>query len=763
MIGNFNEEAQNILVKAKLEMLDLNHPYIGTEHLVLATLHTNSELSTRLKEYGLTYDKFRQEIINVIGTGSKKSEIFLYTPLLRKVIENAILDSKDNNNGEVTPYHLFSSLLEEGEGIAIRIFISMNLDVESMYEEFSTRLIKKRKKKKKIIAEDLGIDLTEKAKNNLLDPVIGREKEVQRVLEILCRRCKNNPLLIGLPGVGKTAIVEELSRLIANNEAGILNGKKIISIDMASLVAGTKYRGEFEDRMKKLIKEVESDNDIILFIDEIHTLVGAGGAEGAIDASNILKPALARGKIRIIGATTTAEYHKYIEKDGALERRFQKIFVEEPSISDTKNILLKLKPLYEKYHKVSMNDSIIDSIINLSEKYIYDRNRPDKELDIMDEVCSKVSLQNNTNEEINKLQKELNDIRNKKKTYILDNDIKQAYYYRQKENEVLNKLNSIELTTTNSKEVSINDIATVINNRCSIPMYEVLSDSIKSIKTIEGNLSKTIIGQEKAIKELMSITKRIKLGYKDNKCYSLLFIGPTGVGKTLMAKTYAKTIVGESNFIRLDMSEYSDITSVNKIIGSNPGYIGYDDNKNILGLIKEKPNAILLLDEIDKAHPSVINLFYQILDEGKIKDNQGNIIRFDHITIIMTSNIGFEEIKVGFNQNKEDEVLSSLKNAFSPSFINRIDNIITFNSLNKNNLIDIINNRINYIKDKYNNITINIDNNTLEEIITKCNYHEYGARKVNKVLSNIVENKVVDAIINKEQNITITSNKTVKI
>lgn len=762
MIGNFNEEAQNILVKAKLEMLDLNHPYIGTEHLVLATLHTNSELSTRLKEYGLTYDKFKEQIINIIGMGSKKSEIFLYTPLLRKVIENAILDSKDNNNGEVTPYHLFSSLLEEGEGIAIRIFISMDLDVESMYEEFASKLIKKRKKKKKILAEDLGIDLTEKAKNNLLDPVIGREKEVQRVLEILCRRCKNNPLLIGLPGVGKTAIVEELSRLIASNEAGILNGKKIISIDMASLVAGTKYRGEFEDRMKKLIKEVENDNDIILFIDEIHTLVGAGGAEGAIDASNILKPALARGKIRIIGATTTAEYHKYIEKDGALERRFQKIFVEEPSISDTKNILLKLKPLYEKYHKVSMNDSIIDSIIALSEKYIYDRNRPDKELDIMDEVCSKVSLQNNTNEEASKLQKELNDIRDKKKTYILDNDIKKAYYYRQKENEVLNKLNSLELTITNNKEVLINDIASVINNRCSIPMYEVLSDSVKSIKTIEDSLSKTIIGQDNAIKELISITKRIKLGYKDNKCYSLLFIGPTGVGKTLMAKNYAKSFLGESNFIRLDMSEYSDVTSINKIIGSNPGYVGYDD-KNILGLIKEKPNSILLLDEIDKAHPSVINLFYQILDEGKIKDNQGNVIRFDHITIIMTSNVGFEEIKVGFNQNKEDEVISSLKTVFPPSFINRIDNIITFNNLNKDNLIDIINNRIDYIKNKYNNITINIDNSVLEEVINKCNYHEFGARKVNKVLSNIVENKVVDAIINEKDSITITSNKVVNI
>lgn len=755
MIGNFNNEAQNVLVRSKLEMIDLHHPYIGTEHLVLAILHSDSELSRKLNNYGLTYEKFREEIIKIIGMGSKKSEIFLYTPLLRKVIENAILDSKDNNNGEVTVNHLFSSLLEEGEGIAIRIFISMDLDIESMFDDLAVRLVEKKKRKKKILVEELGVDLTDKARNNLLDPVIGREKEVKRILEILCRRCKNNPLLIGLPGVGKTAIVEELSRMIVNNNAGVLNGKRIISIDMASLVAGTKYRGEFEDRMKKLIKEVESEDDIILFIDEVHTLVGAGGAEGAIDASNILKPALARGKIRVIGATTTSEYHKYIEKDGALERRFQKVFIEESSLSTTKDILHHLKPLYEKYHNVSMSDEVIDSIINLAEKYVFDRNRPDKELDIMDEVCSMVSLKSSNNDEVNELNKKLSSIRDKKKMYILDNDIKKAYYYRKRENDILNKLNDIELSNKKcNKVVSREDVISVINSKTSIPINTVLSDCTKCIDDIKSSLSNTIIGQDKVINELINITKRIKLGYRDNKCYSYLFVGPSGVGKTLMAKMYAKSISGEDNFIRLDMSEYSDSTSVSKIIGSNPGYVGYDD-ENILSLIRQKGNAVILLDEIDKAHSSVINLFYQILDEGKIKDSQGNVVRFDHTTIIMTSNIGFEGVNFGFNKSDNDEVMSSIKGVFSNSFINRIDSIIIFNYLTEDNMVDIIKNRINYIKKKYANISINIDNNVVLDIVSRCNYHEFGARKVDKILSSVVEDRVVDAIIKSENSIDI--------
>ncbi len=395
MFGNFTEEARIILTHAKKEMYELKHPYIGSEHLLLAILKEKNDISKKLLEYNLNYDKFKSEIIKVVGKGTKESEWFLYTPLLKRIIENAILDSKDNNSGNVTVEHLFSSMLEEGEGVAIRIMLGMNIDLEELYNEFSYKLVSKPrgKKNKKLLLEELGVDLTEKALKGELDPVIGRDKEIKRVLEILSRRTKNNPLLIGEAGVGKTAIVEELSKMISTGDVPMsLKNKRIISLDMATTVAGTKYRGEFEERIRKILKEIEENDDIILFIDEIHTLVGAGGAEGAIDASNIFKPALARGKLRCIGATTIDEYKKFIESDGALERRFQKVLVEIPDKKVVRDILMKLKGIYEKFHLVKISDEIIDLIIELSEKYIYDRNQPDKAIDLLDEVCAKVSL-----------------------------------------------------------------------------------------------------------------------------------------------------------------------------------------------------------------------------------------------------------------------------------------------------------------------------------------------------------------------------------
>jgi len=760
MIGNFNEETQKILVNAKLEMINLKHPYIGTEHLVLSILKSNTDLANRLKEYDLTYDKFKNEIIKIVGTGSKKSEFFLYTPLFKKVIENAIIDSKENNNGEVTLEHLFSALLEEGEGIAIRILIGMGIDVEDMYDEFSNKLIKTRNKKnKKLLVEELGINLTEKAKNNELDPVIDREDSVQRLIEILCRRTKNNPILIGKAGVGKTAIVEELARLIEKDKVPInLSGKKIISLDMASAVSGTKYRGEFEERMKKIIKELEENDDIILFIDEIHTLVGAGGAEGAIDASNILKPALARGKIRCIGATTYDEYKKYIEKDSALERRFQKITVEEPSLEETRDILLKLKPIYERYHKVKIENNIIDKIITLSEKYIYDRNRPDKCIDILDEVCSKVSIkEDKSTKDIKKLKETLNKINKQKNSLIIENNIDKAYLCRKEETNIINKINELELNYKKiNKEVTLEDIATVINNKTKIPLYEILEDNSKTIKVIESNLKKEIIGQDEVVDKLIKITKKIKLGYKDNRCNSMLFVGSSGVGKTMLSSIFAKNLVGEQNYIRLDMSEYSDSTSINKIVGSSPGYVGYDDNKNILEEIRNKPNAVILLDEIEKAHPLVINLLYQILDYGKIKDSKGNIIRFDNNIIIMTSNIGFEKNKVGFTSTNNDNIISNLKNEFSNSFINRIDEIIIFNNLNEEDITKIVKNKINKIKNKYKEkIKVTIGNNILKEIVSSSNYNIFGARRIDKIIEKYIENIIIDAIIENKQEINI--------
>ena len=750
MISNFNEEAQEILIKAKLEMLELHHPYVGTEHLVLAILHTNNELTEKLAKYNLTYTKFKKEIINIIGKGSKKSEFFLHTPLLKKVIENAIMDSKDNNNGIVTTNHLFAALLDVGEGIAIRIFMGMHIDLDDMYDEFTSKVYERKESKKKLLIEELGVNINNKVKNNEVDPIIGREKEINKLEEILCRRTKNNPLLIGAPGVGKTAIVEGLATLIENDSVpDKLSGKKIISLDMASAVAGTKYRGEFEERMKKILEEIEENEEIILFIDEIHTLIGAGGAEGAIDASNILKPALARGKIRCIGATTIDEYKKHFEKDKALDRRFQIINVEEPTIEETKNILYKLKPLYEEYHHVKLSNDIIDKIITLTEKYIYNRYRPDKQIDVLDEVCSKVGIRKCNN--YDKIHNNLKEIRDKKELYIKENNIKKAYEYKIKET----KYKNIVSNKNEIKEVNIEDIANVITNKTDIPLYEILKDNKKIINNIENKLKENIIGQNEAIKRLMNITKRIKFGYKDNKCISLLFIGPTGVGKTKLASIYGET-VSKQKVIKLDMSEYSDSSSISKFIGSNPGYVGYEDNKYVLNTIKDNPNCVIILDEIDKAHPKIINLLYQILEDGKIKDSKNNIIYFNNNIIIMTSNKGKEKKNIGFNTSN-DSINTELLETFNIAFINRIDEIISFNQLNEKDIIKIINKELKIIKDKYNNIEINIDNNVIKEIVEESKYKEYGARKINKIINNKIENIIIDNIIDEVKVINIDS------
>lgn len=765
MFGNFSEEAQNILVKAKLEMLELKHPYIGTEHLVLSMLSHSKKIKEKLSSYHLDYEIFKKEIIKVLGIGEENNSLFLYTPLLKKVINSAILDSKDNNDGVVTTEHLFSSLLEEGEGVAIRIFLSMGIDINAMYAEFATSLVKKVKPKKnrKLLIEELGINLNEKAKNNLTDPVIDRDKEIERVLEILCRRTKNNPILIGNAGVGKTAIVEELAKRIVTNEVpDYLKNKKIISLDMATTVAGTKYRGEFEERMKKILNEIETNDDIILFIDEIHTLVGAGGAEGAIDASNILKPALARGYLRCIGATTVEEYKKFIEKDKALERRFQKVNIEEPSYEKTLEILTKLKPIYEKFHKVILQPELLDDIVKLSAKYIYDRSEPDKSIDIMDEVCSRVSIkETKIDKEITSLELEIDKLDKLKNSYIIENNIDKAYTYRKKEIVLQEKLNNLMLNINrNNKIVTIKDVANVIHTKTQIPVYEILKDDAKVVKNIEKQLRDNIVGQDEAIKNLIDITKRIKFGYKsDNKCISFLFVGPSGTGKTALSKIYANLLVGGKNLIRLDMSEYADVTSVNKIVGSAPGYVGYDDNKNILDEIRNKPYSVILLDEIEKAHPQVINLFYQILDDGLIKDSKGNTIKFNNNIIIMTSNIGYEKNNVGFNNKVESTVLNELKNELSLPFVNRIDNIILFNHLTEENIRNIIKNKINVLKKKYANVTIKIGKNAVNEIVELSNYYDFGARKVDKIIKSKLENVIIDSILDNKSTVFITSLK----
>lgn len=761
MFSNFDEESRKILVNAKKEMIELKHPYVGSEHLMLSILKNKNIISDRLKDFGLTYDKLKNEIINVIGIGSNDKECFLYTPLLKRVIENAIIDSKENNNSEVTISHLFSSLLEEGEGVAIRIMLGMNIDLEKLYNEFAYKLlVPKSKSNKKLLLEELGTDLTKNASNKELDPVIGREKEVMRVIEILSRRTKNNPLLVGPAGVGKTAIVEQLAYLISTSNVPInLRNKRIISLDMATTVAGTKYRGEFEERVRKILKEVEDNDNIILFIDEIHTLVGAGGAEGAIDASNIFKPALARGKIKVIGATTTDEYKKFIETDKALSRRFQNVYIDIPSKDNVKNILLGLKSIYEGYHKVNISDEILDLIIELSEKYIHNRNQPDKAIDILDEVCAYVSLKENKDmKKYNSLNKELAVILENKNKCISKSNFKQALIYREQERDITDKINNLELNMSRNKKPNIvtnEDVAHVLNMKTNIPMYELLNDNSKIINTIEKNFKNKIVGQDRALSQVMNIIKRIKLGFKDdNKCYSLLFCGPSGVGKTELSKIFAKSLA-DSNVIRLDMSEYSDSASVTKIVGSSPGYVGYDDNKNILEEVKNQPFSVLILDEIDKASPTVLNLFFQILDEGKIKNAKGEYVYFDNTIIVMTSNVGYNDNFIGFN--KQDNKLTKLKDNFSLPFINRLDSIIYFDHLDESSIRIIINKKIDNLKRKYKkkNIKIKINHNVIDSIISECNYQEFGARKIEKIIKDKIENIVIENILNNNFDIYI--------
>ncbi len=767
MFSNFTEEARKILNEAKLEMKNLKHPYVGSEHLMLAILKSKNNISERLKDYHLTYDIYREELINVVGIGSKESPWYLYTPLLKRVLENAILEAKENNHGEVTILHLFSSLLEEGEGVGVRILLGMNIDVDELYGEFSYKLGEsgKSKKKKKLLLEEMGVDLTKKASKGELDPVVGREKEIKRVLEILMRRTKNNPILIGEAGVGKTAIVEELARMIVSGEAPLfLKNKRIISLDMATTVAGTKYRGEFEERMQKLLLEIEENEDIILFIDEIHTLVGAGGAEGAIDASNIFKPALARGKLKLIGATTTEEYKKYIESDSALERRFQKVFVEVPSLKTLKNILMRLKGVYEKFHFVHIKEELIDEIIRLSERYIFDRNQPDKAIDLLDEVCARVSLKESRElKEYNTLAKKLQEKMREKNQALIAHQYESASKLKEQENEIMHEMNELELRVSESsfKEVTKEDIREVIHMKTGIPVYELMEDYETSITELENALHKRIVGQKEAIQKLVQMGKKIKLGLKeDGHTNSFLFLGPSGVGKTCLAKEFGVSFVGEENVIKLDMSEYREAHTISKIVGAPPGYVGYLDHKNMLERIRNKPYSVIILDEIEKAHPDVLNLFLQVLETGVMKDSSGKEVHFHHAILIMTSNAGYFENEVGYMKKKED-MIPKLKEYFSIPFLNRIDHILLFNSLSYEEIKKIFQMQFSTFQKKYleKGLKIRLSKHVEEEFLRLSDYETFGARKIDKLIKDYLESEAMDALLLKKETLFIKSLK----
>ncbi len=740
MFSKFSEEARKILLNMQKEMTMLKHPYIGSEHLLLSILkYGNSDDLKILKSFNITYDTFRSELIKIVGIGKNSNNYFLYTPLLRSILDNASNICKENNS-IVDSTTLLFAILDEGEGVAIRILLGMGVDIDSLYDAFDEDEV--RSYGGKLLVETYGYSLNEKAKSSELDPVIGRDEELNRVIEVLLRRTKNNPLLIGDAGVGKTAIVEELARRI---ELGLVPGplknKNIISVSMANLVAGTKYRGEFEEKLSKMLSELEKNPNIILFIDEIHTLVGAGGAEGAIDASNIFKPALARGKIKVIGATTTAEYKETILKDKALSRRFQNVIVKETNLELTKDILLKLRPIYESFHKVKVSDFIIERIIYFSNKYITNRRMPDKAIDVLDEVCSRASSRDDGNIGIyEKLVNELELVKKDKNKAIVDNNFELASSLRKKELELESKKNKLELKDLKDKykEVFIDDVDYVVSKLSNVPIFGNNSGMLKTLKTY---LLDNVIGQNLAIEELCKSTKKARCGIKVNdRPYSFLFVGKSGVGKTLLAKCYAKYLYGKDNFIRLDMSEYKEAHAISKIIGSPPGYVGYSDNKNICELVKDNPYSVILLDEIEKAHSDVINLFLQILDEGVCKDSKGEEVNFSNTVIIITSNLGCEKESIGFG-NDNIKCNYKIREFLGDSFVNRIDKIIHFKELNKADIKKIVSKKINDIREKQ-NISFNISDEDINNIVNNSEFNLYGARKIDKLLEDNMDNYV---------------------
>ena len=744
MEGNFTEESRSLLISAKEEMYKLKHSYVGTEHLLLAILKSN--LKNRLNKYNITYEIALKNIKKIVGVGTKETDLFLYTPVLKRIIENSIIDSKDNNT-DVTPEILFLNFLEEGEGVGIRILLISNIDLDKLYLEFKDNYKNKKNKNNEIINE-LGCNLNEIN----IDPVIGREKEINRIIEILSRRSKNNPILIGEAGVGKTAIVEELSKRIKEGKVpSKLLGKKIIKVDMASIVAGTKYRGEFEEKIKKLINAVSDDHNIILFIDEIHTIVGAGGAEGAIDASNILKPALARNEISLIGATTISEYKKFICEDKALERRFQKVIIDEPNTVETINIITNLVPIYEKFHNVKINKKDIENIVKLSNKYIKDRHEPDASIDILDEVCSRVSLKESKKDlEYKKIVNEYNKINLQKKELIKKEKYEEALKIKEIEKYYLDKINTLELYRKKDvNKVTINDIANVIKDKCNLPIYEILGFNKKTINNIIRDINNVFYGQYNVKEKIAYLIKKVKLGYTNNKCISYMFLGPTGCGKTYLAEILSKKLVND-NVVTLDMVDYKDPSSINKLIGTTPGYVGYKDNNNIFEIIKTKPNSILILDKIDEACNDVIKLFSQILDSSKIRDSKGEYIYFNNVIIIMTSSLNCNNL--GFKPNEN----YNLKEYFSESFINKIDEIIVFDNLDKKTVEKIIKNRINELVNKY-DIQIHYDNTIIDEIINMSEYKLYGASKINSIINNKINNLIINELINNNKKIHLTT------
>ena len=786
VFGKFTERAQVVLVEAQKESKYFKHGYIGTEHILLGILKEGGFANRILYISGVTIDKGRNLIEEYLGFGDIDISLgeMLLNPRTKRVFDDSLAKAMMYNHSYISPEHILLAILDDVESVAYNIILSLKIDLKLVKNELTSYLKKNEikdikptedKNKKATVKTPMlnqyGRNLTNFAKEGKLDPVIGRESENKRILEILCRRSKNNPCLIGEPGVGKTAVVEGLAQMIVEGRVpDILKDKSIVALDLTAMIAGAKYRGEFEDRLKKVMDEIINSQDVIIFIDEIHTIVGVGGAEGAIDASNILKPALARGEIKCIGATTIDEYRKYIEKDSALERRFQPVMVEEPSREATLEILKGLREKYEIHHMVKIEDEALEAAVELSDRYISDRFMPDKAIDLIDEASAKVRIDNMiSSPEIGDLQKSLEEISKDKEVAIKSQSFERAAHLIDEERDLKNKLSVLKANYDSrefSNVVNREQVAKVVSTWAKIPLEKLTEEESERLLKLEAVLQERVIGQKDAVTTVSKAVRRARVGLKDpnRPIGTFIFCGPTGVGKTELSNTLAEVMFGDrKNLIRIDMSEYMEKNSVSRLIGAPPGYIGYEEGGQLTEAVRRSPYSVILLDEIEKAHPDVFNILLQIMEDGKLTDSKGRSVNFKNTIIIMTSNVGAHEIKkqstVGFlNQNiiedseyenMKKNIMQEVKNQFKPEFLNRVDDVIVFRKLMNTDILKIVNlmlnNTINKLKER--KITINLNDESKKFLVNKGVDINYGARPLRRIIAKELEDKLSEEML----------------
>ncbi len=798
MFNKFTERARKVILLAKQEAKRFNHDYIGTEHILLGLLREGEGVAAAvLQSLGMNLNNIRLEVEKLVQLGPTTvvSGDLPFTPKAKKVMELAMEEARTLGHNYIGTEHLLLGLIREGEGGASQVFMNMGLDLEKVREEVikllgsttpgsqfapgtsSPASTGPASKTKTPALDAFGRDLTKLAKEGKLDPVIGRDEEIDRVMQTLSRRRKNNPVLLGEAGVGKSAIVEGLaSKIVSGDIPDILKNRRVITLDLALMVAGTKYRGQFEERIKAVMDEIRRSENIILFIDELHTLVGAGGAEGAIDASNILKPALARGEIQCIGATTLDEYRKYIEKDSALERRFQTIMVEPPSVEETILILRGLRDRYENHHKIKILDSALEAAAKLSDRYIAGRFLPDKAIDVIDEAGAHARLSTHTSPpEVKELEKKLENLKREKEDTIKEQDFEKAAALRDQERELRRALDKAkkDWVETRSKvelEIGEEDIAKIIAKSTGIPISRLEEKETSRLLRMEEELRKHVIGQEEAVSAISHAVRRTRAGLKDPRrpIGSFVFLGPTGVGKTLLARALAEFMFGDENaLLTFDMSEYMEKFNVSRLVGAPPGYVGYEEGGQLTERVRRRPYCIVLLDEIEKAHPDVFNMLLQVLEEGRLTDSLGRKVDFRNVLLIMTSNIGAELLRkqgsIGFKsaapavdsvvdyKDMKVRLLEETKRAFKPEFLNRIDDVIVFQKLTRENLEKIIELEIDNLRKRLSerDIEIQLDAKAKEFLINKGFDLMYGARPLKRTIQHYVEDPLAEEIISK--------------